>query len=302
MMTIPPYLKPGDTIGLVCPSGYMPSDKVTTCVAVLEEWGYQVRPGKTVGSQFHYFSGTDEERASDLQAMLDDTTLAAILCARGGYGLSRIIDALDFSAFKKKPKWLIGFSDVTILHAHLNTQLHVATLHAPMAGAFNEGGYGNEYVQSLRNALQGEVANYNCVSHPLNRSGAAAGELVGGNLSLIAHLIGSPSAYRTKGRILFLEDIGEYIYNIDRMMIQLKRSGLLDELAGLIIGGFTEMKDTLIPFGNEVYPLIREHIQPYAYPVCFNFPVSHDTPNYALKVGINHVLHVGESGVRLIQQ
>lgn len=299
MIKIPPYLKKGDIIGIVCPSGFMPRKKAETCIEVLTQWGYRVKIGKTLGNQFHYFSGTDAERSADLQAMLDDTEVKAVLCGRGGYGLSRIIDELDFKKFKKNPKWLIGFSDITVLHAHVYSQLHIASLHAPMAAAFNDGEYEKEYVQSLRKALKGIAANYSCDAHQLNLPGKAAGELVGGNLSLVAHLVGSRSAFKTKGKILFLEDVGEYIYNVDRMFIQLKRNGMLDGLAGLIIGGFTEMKDTTIPFGADVFTIIHSHIKDLGYPVCFDFPVSHGKNNYALKVGVKHQLSITEKKVLL---
>lgn len=299
MIKIPPYLQNGDLIGIVCPSGYMPKKKAKTCIQVLQEWGYTVRVGKSLGNQFHYFSGTDAERLADLQSMLDDTTIKAVLFGRGGYGMSRIIDQLDFTQFKKHPKWLIGFSDITLLHAHVYRKLKIATLHAPMAAAFNYGGYKNEYVQSLRKILSGKLSKYVCEPHTLNRNGKATGELVGGNLSLVAHLVGSVSAVQTKGKILFLEDIGEYIYNIDRMMIQLKRAGLLDHLAGLVIGGFTEMKDTTIPFGTDLFSVIHAHIKTYSYPVCFDFPVSHTAKNFALKVGGTYSLKVSQKYVQL---
>jgi len=299
MIKIPPYLRKGDTIAIVCPSGYMPAKKAKTCIRVLQEWGYQVRVGKTLGNQFHYFSGTDTERLADLQAMLDDKEVKAVLCGRGGYGMSHIVDGLDFTRFKKHPKWLIGFSDITVLHAQVYQQLKTASLHATMAAAFNDGQHKKEYVQSLAKALKGIKANYACKPHVLNRTGKGEGELVGGNLSLVAHLVGSVSAYQTKGKILFLEDVGEYIYNVDRMFIQLKRNGMLDDLAGLIIGGFTEMKDTTIPFGTDVYTAIQSHLKEYKYPVCFDFPVSHDKKNYALKVGVKHSLTVTKTKVQL---
>lgn len=299
MIKIPPYLKKGDLIGIVCPAGYMPKKKAETCIRVLQEWGYRVRVGKSLGNRFHYFSGTDAERLADLQGMLDDAEVKAVLCGRGGYGMSRIIDQLDFRKFKKKPKWLIGFSDITVLHAHVYRQLKIATMHAPMAAAFNDGEHTKEYVQSLRKAISGITSNYTCDSHPFNRPGKAEGELIGGNLSLVAHLIGSISSFQTKGKILFLEDVGEYIYHIDRMLIQLKRSGMLDQLAGLIIGGFTEMKDTSIPFGTDVFSVIHSHIKDYPYPVCFDFPVGHAKNNYALKVGMRHLLKVSKEKVVL---
>ena len=302
MIKIPPYLRKGDTIGIVCPSGYMPADKAQTCIKVLQEWGYQVKIGKTLGHQFHYFSGTDQERLEDLQKMLDDTTVKAILCGRGGYGMSRIIDLLDFKIFKKNPKWIIGYSDITLLHAHLYTQLKTASLHSPMAAAFNDGEFENEYIQSLKKILKGGSYKYRSTAHPLNQFGTGSGELVGGNLSLLAHMIGSRSAFNFNKKILFIEDIGEYIYNIDRMMIQLERSGALQNLTGLIIGGFTDMKDTVIPFGATITQVIHERVKKYQYPICFDFPVSHSRENYPLKVGVKHELKVGKGGAILVDR
>jgi muramoyltetrapeptide carboxypeptidase len=300
MIITPPYLKKGDTIGIVCPAGYMEANKVNTCVATLQKWGYQVKLGKTVGgSSTTYFSGTDEERLNDFQEMLDDDNVKAILCGRGGYGTGRIIEAMRFKKFKKQPKWIIGYSDITVLHNHLYTNYKVSSLHSPMAGAFNDEGYKNEYVLSLKNVLAGKKIKYAAGGHELNRPGQAKGELVGGNLALLAHLTGTGSDIKTKGRILFIEDVGEQLYNIDRMMYQLKRSGKLSKLAGLIFGGFTETKDTDRPFGKTVHQLLQDIIAEYDYPVCFDFPVSHTDRNYALKVGVEYTLKVTKSRVLL---
>lgn len=300
MIKIPSYLQAGDTIGIVCPAGYMAKEKAQTCTDVLQEWGYKVKIGNTLGSgSDNYFSGTDAERLQDLQGMLDDDTVKAILCGRGGYGVGRIIDQIDFKSFKKHPKWIIGFSDITVLHAHIYSNYKIATLHAPMAAAFNDDGYKEEYVQSLKLALQGKKAKYSCVPHVFNKKGEAVGELVGGNLALLVNITGTPSQLKTKGRILFIEDVGEYLYSIDRMFWQLKRSGQLDKLAGLIIGGFTDMKDTDRPFGKTVEEIIHEIVKEYDYPVCFNFPVSHGKENYALKVGVGYKLKVGANKVVL---
>ena len=300
MIKTPPYLKPGDTIGIVCPAGAMPVEKVSECIRVLnEEWGFLTRVGSTIGKQFNYFSGTDEERLNDFQQLLDDDEIKAILCARGGYGMTRIIDKINFKKFKKNPKWIIGFSDITILHSHLYSNFYISSIHAPMAGAFNNSEYKNEFVQSLRKVLSGDKIKYNPEPHEFNRKGEAIGELVGGNLALLVHLAGTESDIKTRGRILFLEDVGEYLYNIDRMMYQLKRSGKLSKLAGLIIGGFTEMKDTTQPFGQTAYEIIRDVVAEYDYPVCFGFPVSHEKENYALKIGIGYKLKVGKSKVTL---
>jgi muramoyltetrapeptide carboxypeptidase len=300
MVKTPPYLQPGDTIGITCPAGYMATAKAQTCIDVLQQWGYKVKVGKTLGSDStNYFSGTDEERLQDFQSMLDDDAVNAVLCGRGGYGMGRIIERIDFRKFKKHPKWLIGFSDITVLHSHLYSNYKIASLHAPMAGAFNDEGFNNQYVQSLKAALEGKKAKYECAIHDFNTKGEAIGELVGGNLSLLAHLVGTPSDIKTKGRILFLEDIGEYLYNVDRMLYQLKRAGKLDKLAGLIIGGFSDMKDTERPFGQPILDIIHDIVKDYDYPICFNFPVSHEKENYALKVGEGYKLKVGKAKVTL---
>jgi muramoyltetrapeptide carboxypeptidase len=278
----------------------MPVEKLSECIRVLNEiWGFLTKVGNTIGKQFNYFSGTDEERLQDFQQMLDDDEVNAILCARGGYGMTRIIDRLDFKKFRKKPKWIIGYSDITVLHAHLYSNYYISSIHAPMAGAFNYEAGTDPFVLSLKNVLSGNKIKYNCEPHEFNRKGEAIGELIGGNLTLVAHLIGTDSSIKTKGRILFLEDVGEYLYNIDRMMYQLKRSAMLSKLAGLIVGGFTEMKDTTQPFGQTAYEIIRDIVSEYDYPVCFGFPVSHEKENYAMKIGIGYKLKVGKSKVVL---
>lgn len=300
MIKIPPYLQKGDCIGIVCPSGAMPVERVSECIRVLnEDWGFTTKVGKTIGNKFNYFSGTDEDRLADFQQMLDDDEVKAVLCARGGYGMTRIIDKIDFKKFKKKPKWIIGYSDITVLHSHLYSNYYISSLHSPMAGAFNDDGYKNEFVQSLKNALEGKKIKYTCPAHEFNRKGEAIGELIGGNLALLAHLVGTDSDNKTKGRILFIEDVGEYLYNIDRMMYQLKRSWKLSKLAGLIIGGFTDSKDTENPFGQTAYEIIRDIVKDYDYPVCFDFPVSHTDKNYALKIGVGYKLKITKAKVFL---
>lgn len=301
MVKTPPYLNPGDTIGIVCPSGYMAYEKAAECIRVLqEEWGYKVKIGKTLGSASEtYFSGTDEERLDDFQQMLDDDEVKAVLCARGGYGMTRIIDKINFKKFRKQPKWIIGFSDITLLHSHLYSNYYISSLHAPMASAFNDAGYINRFVQSLKNALENHRAIYTADTHELNRKGEAIGEVIGGNLALLAHAVGTDSDIKTRGKILMLEDVGEYLYNIDRMIYQLKRSGKLKRLAGLIVGGFTDMKDTERPFGKTAYEIIQDAVKEYDYPVCYGFPVSHGKENYAIKMGVGYKLKVAKNKVIL---
>ncbi|MEO6548103.1 MAG: LD-carboxypeptidase [Ferruginibacter sp.] len=300
MIKIPPYLRKGDTIGITCPAGYMAKEKAEACINTLQQWGFTVMVGKTLGSNSdNYFSGTDEERRDELQAMLDDDSTKAILCGRGGYGVSRIIDQLNFTRFKKNPKWIIGYSDITVLHNHIYSNFHIASIHSPMAAAFNDGENTNEYITSLYKTIIGKKAWYKTAVHSYNKEGTVTGELVGGNLSLLTHLIGTSSDIKTKNKILFIEDIGEYIYSMDRMLHQLKRSGKLESLAGLVIGKFTDVKDTERPFGKSIDEVIYDIVKDYDYPVCFNFPVSHSKENYALKVGGTYILKVGKKQVQL---
>jgi muramoyltetrapeptide carboxypeptidase len=292
-MTPPPSLRPGDTIAIVCPAGYMPRESAQTCIDTLQQWGYAVKIGPTLGgASENYFSGNDDDRLADLQAALDDQDVKAILCGRGGYGLSRIIDRIDFTRFRQSPKWIIGYSDITVLHSHIEANFNIATLHAPMAAAFNDAGAEDVYIASLRLALIKDNTAYACPPHPFNRIGQATATLTGGNLALLAHLAGSSSAVRTEGKILFLEDVGEYLYNIDRMLRQLKRSGRLDRLAGLLLGSFTELKDTVRPFGATAEEIILDCIKEYDYPVAFGFPVGHGKANVALKTSVHYVLKV----------
>ena len=300
MVVLPPYLDRGDTIGIVCPAGYMPYEKAERCIRTLQSWGFTVKLGKTLGSNStNYFSADDDERLDDFQEMLDDSEVKAILCGRGGYGISRIIEKIRFKEFRKDPKWIIGFSDVTVLHAHIYSNYKIASLHAPMAAAFNEGE--NEYIQSIRWALTGTKGDYAAAPHAFNRTGETTGELVGGNLALLAHIVGSSSDIKTKNRILFLEDVGEYLYNVDRMLRQLKRNGKFEKLAGLIIGGFTDNKDTERPFGITVNEIIRDIFSEYDYPISFGFPVSHGRENYALKIGVSYKLTVTDESVTLTE-
>jgi muramoyltetrapeptide carboxypeptidase len=302
MIKFAPYLKKGSCIGITCPAGYMPKEKANTCIETLQQWGLQVMVGKTLGSQStNYFSGTDEQRLHELQAMLDDESINAILCGRGGYGVGRIIDQLDFTRFKKKPKWIIGYSDITVLHAHIFTNYKIATLHAPMAAAFNEGGASNIFIQQIHKALFGKKMMHKYATHTYNQLGEATGELVGGNLTLLANIIGTKSDINTHNKILFIEDIGEYIYGIDRMLYQLKRSGKLATLKGLIIGKFTDIKDTERPFGKTVYEAIQDIVKEYQYPICYAYPISHSNENIALKVGGTYQLKVGKKIVTLVE-
>jgi len=296
---IPPSLEAGDTIGIVCPSGYLPAEKVDAAVQAFRSWGYRVVTGKTVGHQYHYFSGTDKERLRDLQRMMDDDSIQAVFCGRGGYGMGRIIDLVRFRKFRERPKWIIGYSDITVLQMHLYARYGIASLHAPMASSFIGADPADPCLASLRDALAGRPLAYEVPAHEYNRPGRARGTLIGGNLSLLAHLTGTRSEAPTKNALLFIEDVGEYIYNIDRMMYQLRRSGQLKKLAGLIVGRFTESRDTVIPFGMQPEDVIRDVVKDYDYPVCFHFPVSHDRENFSLKIGCEYDFAVTPGNVVL---
>lgn len=300
MVIQPPSLKKGDTIAIASPAGHMERAHTLSCIATLEQWGFRVVVGDRVGSDStDYFSGTDEERCAELQRFLDDPHIKGILCARGGYGTSRIIDRLHFKRFRRHPKWIIGFSDVTVLHCHIYTRYGIATLHGPMAAAFLPERSYPDHLLSLKYALEGRKNSYQVEPHPFNRKGVAVGELVGGNLALLVHLCGTDSEPRTRGRILFIEEVGEYLYNIDRMMVQLGRCGKLDKLAGLIVGGFTDCKDTVRPLGKTAEEIIRDAVAAYDYPVCFGFPVGHGKENVALKVGVGCKLRVSKGKAEL---
>lgn len=301
-MIIPPYLKPGDTIAITCPSGYVPVERIIFAKTTLEHWGYEVITGKTVGTEYFYFSDKDELRLLDLQTFLDNKNVKAILMGRGGYGLSRIIDNIDFTGFIDNPKWICGFSDITVLHNHIHANTGIATLHSPMCGAFKEDNLDTPFLLSLKLALEGSQAiNYPTPYNSFNRQGIAEGILTGGNLAMLAHLTGSVSQVNTKGKILFIEDIGEYLYNIDRMLINLKRAGIFDHIAGLICGGFTDLQDTERPFGQSFYEIIYDKVREYDYPVCFDFPSGHQDINFTLRLGQHHQLDTSqESPLTLI--
>lgn len=299
MKNIPPFLKSGATIGITCPSGYVSAERVQYATVVLEKWGFKTRLGKTVGNEFHYFSGDDATRLADLQEMLDDTTIDAILMGRGGYGLSRIIDLLDFTKFVQYPKWICGFSDITVLHSHIQAQFGIPTIHSVMCGAFKPETEEKEYILSFRKALMGEGLSYHFPARDYNRKGEASAKIVGGNLAMLAHLTGSDSQIDTDGKILFIEDIGEHLYHIDRMLLNLKRSGQLSKLKGLLVGSFTDIEDTDRPFGQTLEQIISDKVKEYDFPVAFNFACGHDEVNNTLVLGTEYRLVVREDYAKL---
>ncbi len=292
----PPYLTIGDTVGITCPAKKLPRD-IADAVKLLESWGLNVVLGETVHASWHQFAGTDELRASDMQRFLDDTQIKAIFAARGGYGTIRIIDRLDFSNFKNHPKWIIGFSDITVLHSHIQALYKTESIHGQMPLTIPEGS--EVSLETLRKALFNEALEYTYKSEVRNRPGEANGLLIGGNLTLMVMMAGSVSEQDYSGKILFLEDVGEYLYSLDRMMWNLKRSGKLNDLKGLIVGSFTEMKDNDIPFGETAEQIIMDHVKEFDFPVCFNFPAGHIADNRALIFGRTVNMLVEENNVRL---
>lgn len=299
MSRIPPYLKPGSRVGITCPAGAVTMEEMQPMLAQLQQWGFEVVLGRTVGNAYFRFAGTDDERLLDLQAMLDDASIDAILFGRGGYGTVRILDRIDFSSFVKKPKWLLGYSDITAFHSHVHTRLGIATIHGHMCAGYKPENADAASTQSIFEVLCGQVSHYHSDPHPLNCAGLGQGLLVGGNLALLSDLLGTPSDLDTRGKILFIEDIGEYRYNIDRMMWQLLRAGKLDALAGLLVGGFTDTQDNEIPFGWSEEEIVWEKVRNLGYPVCFGFPVGHQPRNVALKCGAPFFLQVTEAGAEL---
>ena len=292
---IPPYLKKGDKVAITCPAKKLPAP-MTDAVALLESWGLIVIIGETLTASYHQFAGDDDLRAKDMQRFIDDDEIKAIIAARGGYGTIRMIDKVDFSRFKTRPKWIVGFSDITVLHAHLYANFAAQTIHGQMP--VNIPDASKTSIQTLRKALFGEPISYTLPAHHLNRTGNATGVLVGGNLSLLIAVSGSASDYSYDGKILFIEDVGEYLYAVDRMVRALDRAGKLKNLAGLIVGGFTEIKDNEIPFGQSVPEIVIEVVKNYAYPVCFDFPAGHIADNHSLILGKTLNLVVESDQVR----
>jgi muramoyltetrapeptide carboxypeptidase len=279
----PPYLSKNDTVGIAAPARKISKEELQPALDLLHSWGLKVILASNIFDVHHQYAGTDEQRLNGFQELLDNDTVKAILCARGGYGCVRIIDHLDFSSFCKRPKWITGYSDLTVFHSHIQTHFGIETLHSTMA--INVSTNTEEALESFRKALFGEKISYSISSHEFNRKGKANGKLTGGNLSILYSLSGSASDIDTHGKILFIEDLEEYLYHIDRMMMQLKRSGKLENLAGLIVGGMNNMNDNTVPFGMSAYEIIAEAVSEYHYPVCFNFPAGHINNNNALIMG-----------------
>lgn len=301
-MIIPPYLKRGDTIGFVAPARKISFAELEASIHFLEEFDFRVIYDQSLFAEAHQFAGNDEIRRSGFQKMLDRKDVSAIWCVRGGYGSARIIDQLDFSTFCKHPKWICGFSDVTVFHSHIHQNFGIATLHSLMPINVNQENSLQLPPQLMVQLLMGGAMDYTIESHPLNREGEAKGILVGGNLSILYSLNGTISDLDTRNKILFMEDLDEYLYHIDRMMLNLKRSGKLEGIKGLIIGGMSEMRDNTIPFGIDAEHIIRHHCELYDFPICFGFPAGHIQDNRPLKLGALVDLKVSKNGSSLIEK
>lgn len=297
-MNRPPYIVPGDKIALAAPARKVTREELAPAIRLFQSWGLDVELPPHLFDADNQFAGDDETRARLMQQLLDDSDVKAIVCARGGYGTVRIIDRLDFTQFQAKPKWIVGYSDVTVLHSHIHQNCHIETLHGVMPINVPEDAWQKAYpaTETLRKALFGEPLAHSCPAHSLNRGGEAKGVLVGGNLSMLYSLCGSKSGIDTRGKILFIEDLDEYLYHIDRMMMNLKRNGMLSGLAGLVVGQMSDMHDNTIPFGREAEEIVFDCIKEYDYPVCFNFPSGHNgSNNHALILGRQVCLTVGTS-------
>ena len=297
-MLAPAYLKKGDKVVIVSTARKIEHDIIDNASQTLKDWGLVVEYGAHLFSEENQFAGSDEERATDFQNAMADPECKAIFCARGGYGTIRIMEYLNFQDFKNLPKWVVGYSDVTVLHAHLQEDIGVESLHATMPINFKDNS--TESLELLKSTLFGEALAYQTEHHPFNRNGKASGELVGGNLSILYSLSGSDSFPNTDNRILFIEDLDEYLYHVDRMMMNLKRSGVFENLKALIVGGMSDMNDNEIPYGNSAEEIIRDIVGPYDFPVSFGFPAGHLNDNRPLILGRKVELEVGDEKSRLV--
>ncbi|MCA0430822.1 MAG: LD-carboxypeptidase [Bacteroidetes bacterium] len=293
---LPASLVVGDTILIIGTARARTKEALMLCIVTLKEWGLNVIEGKNLYKKHNQFAGTDKERAHDLQWAINHKTAKAVLIAGGGYGTLRIIDLVNFDNLKNKPKWFIGYSDTTVLHARL-LKLNIPCIHATMAFQFSKN---YEATNSLKQILFNQTFNYNIPINKLNKKGTSTAKIIGGNLSLIYALSGSVDELNTKNKILFIEDLDEQLYHIDRMILQLKRSGKLKNLKGLIVGGMTEMKDNNVPFGKTAEEIIFDAVKEYNYPVCFNFPAGHIDKNYALIFGKKVELNITNKKIELI--
>ncbi|MBX9853031.1 MAG: LD-carboxypeptidase [Cytophagaceae bacterium] len=297
MSQTPPFLKKKDKVAIIATAKNFDPKTIQSAIKILKSWGLEPVEGEHLYKKHFQFAGSDAERANDFQQMLDDDSIKAILCVRGGYGTNRIIDQINFKKFYKKPKWVVGFSDITVLHNHIHKK-NIPTVHALMPTQFAKQEYRSS-IGTLKDALFGNQLKYIIKSNKLNRTGNTNAQVIGGNLSILCSLIGTPSDINTKGKILFIEEIDEYLYKLDRLIIQMKRAGKLNKLKGLIVGHMTDMKDNDVSFGKTANQIIADAVKDYKYPVCYNFPAGHEPQNFSLIFGKEATLKVGSEKVEL---
>jgi muramoyltetrapeptide carboxypeptidase len=295
----PKNISKGDTIGIVSPAGFIEQPVYENAAKTIRAMGYNVARGRHTTDRHHQFAGNDTVRASDFQQMLDDENISMILCSRGGYGSVRIIDRLDFSKFIQQPKWIAGYSDITVFHAHLFSVFGIESLHSIMPLNFPASGVASPAVAKLFAVASGQTPAYDANPHPLNRNGKSSGKIIGGNLSVLLSLTGSMSDISTEGCVLFIEEVGEALYHLDRMLQTLKRAGKLSCLAGLVVGGLTEMSDSNTGFGKTAEEIVAEAVADFDFPVCFGFPAGHIPENYPLIMGREVTLNISEHAVKL---
>lgn len=300
-MQAPRYLQAGDKVGIISTARKISEAEVQPAVEKLQSWGLEVVKGKFLHEADNQFAGTIDQRTYDLQKMLNDRDIRAILCARGGYGTVQIIDKIDWAAFRRFPKWVVGYSDVTVLHSHIHRNYGVETIHATMPINFPKNGKNNMAISSLESLLFNGKNVYEFFSHIFNKKGVVQAPVVGGNLSILYSLIGSNSDLNTDNSILFIEDIDEYLYHIDRMMNNLERNNKLKYIKALIVGGMTDMNDNSIPYGKTAEEIIHNFASKYNFPVCFNFPAGHINDNRAIILGRSSVLEINEMASKFIQ-
>jgi muramoyltetrapeptide carboxypeptidase len=298
-MIRPPYLQKGDIIGITAPASYLSQSEIAPAVEIFQSWGLEIEYGKHLFARRNSFAGTDNQRSADFQAMLDNPRIKAIMCARGGYGTIRMIDKINFKAFLSSPKWIVGYSDITVLHATLQQKLGTESIHGAMPRVVLPHVPDSVSFDSLRSLLFGQVNEYGLQPHRLNIQGKATGTLVGGNLSVLYSIAGTDFEPDTNGSILFIEDLNEYLYHIDRMIMNLKIRGRLASLSALIVGGMTAMKRSPSGFHKPAYSIIREAVAGYNYPVMFGFPAGHNRPNLSLPMGRKVSLSVEPRGCSL---
>lgn len=293
-MITPEFLQKGDTVAILATARKIDETTLEPAKKLLESWGLNVVIGRSIGKEENQLAGPDWLRATDFQDMLDNPKIKAIWAAKGGYGTVRIIDRIDFTKFRKKPKWIVGFSDVTVLHSHINN-MGIETLHAMMAVSAKSAS--PDAIESLRKSLFGEKLEYHISPNERNKNGKAKGEIVGGNLSVLYSIMGSKSQVDYKGKILFIEDLDEYLYHIDRMMMNLKRNGWFDGVKAVIVGGMTEMNDNDIPWGKDAHAIIEDVLKDYKFPVIYGFPAGHIKDNRALILGKTVTIDANEKDV-----